>query len=117
MGSKLFPQNNNDGNTIDQDKFKSIKSEYFSIVNQIIRNNYDQAFNEKRINDNMAICLEKKSFNEIYDLNEIENPSYIYWLDYLYHYLSVEQKNEEWANEMIEKLDEEPFLIENKYYI
>lgn len=115
MGSKLFPQNNNDGNTIDQDKFKSIKSEYFSIVNQIIRNNYDQAFNEKRINDNMAICLEKKSFNEIYDLNEIENPSYIYWLDYLYHYLSVEQKNEEWANEMIEKLDEEPFLIENKY--
>ena len=63
----------------------------------------------------MAICLEKKSFNEIYDLNEIENPSYIYWLDYLYHYLSVEQKNEEWANEMIEKLDEEPFLMENKY--
>ena len=115
MGSKLFPQNNNDGNTIDQDKFKSIKSEYFSIVNQIIRNNYDQAFDEKRINDNMAICLEKKSFNEIYDLNEIENPSYIYWLDYLYHYLSVEQKNEEWANEMIEKLDEEPFLMENKY--
>lgn len=115
MGSKLFPQNNNDENAINQDKFKNIKSEYFSIVNQIFRKNYEQTFDEKRINDNMTICLEKKTFNEVYDLNEVGNYSYIYWLDYLYHFLSVEQKNEEWANEMIEKLDEEPFLIENKY--
>lgn len=92
MGSKLFPQNNNDENTINQDKYKNIKSEYFSTVNQIFRKKYEQTFDEKRISDNMAICLEKKSFNEIYDLNEIENPLYIYWLDYLYHYLSVEQK-------------------------
>ena len=110
---KLFSKNND--NFLNNEKTKTIKSEYFSTINQILRYNYDQGFNENRIENNMRICLEKKCFDELYDSEEIISPYYIYWLDYLYNYLSIEQNDKEWASEMLTKLDKEPFLTENKY--
>ena len=110
---KLFSKNND--NFLNNENTKIIKSGYFSTINQILRYNYDQGFNENRIENNMRICLEKKCFDELYDSEEIISPNYIYWLDYLYNYLSIEQNDKEWASEMLTKLDEEPFLTENKY--
>ena len=109
MGSNAS-QNNNINNYN-----KNIKSDYFTTIKKILRNNYEQCFDENRIKNNMLICLEKKSFKEIYDENEIINTPYINWLDYLYTYLSTERNKKEWASEMLQKLDEEQFLEENKY--
>ena len=95
---------------------KEIKAEYFPLINEILRNNYDEGLKERRIKNNMLICLEPKCFDEIYDSDEKINPSYIHWLDYLYNYLSSEQSNKrDWATEMLQQLDEEPFLTETKY--
>ena len=113
MGN-IFSQDNTE-NLPNIKASKIIKSEYFSTINQILRNNYEQGFNENRLTINMNICLQKKCFDEIYDNEEIINSPFIFWLDYLYNYLSVEQSDKEWADEMLKKLDEEPFLSENKY--
>ena len=115
MGN-VFSQNiNNNVNLFNNNLSKAIKSQYFSEINKILRYNYDQGFNEKRLKNNMMICLEKKCFDEIYDNEDEIIPSYISWLDYLYNYLAIEQIDKEWAADMIIKLDEEPFLTENKY--
>ena len=111
---KTFSQNNN-LNLINNKFSKEIRSQYFSTIGHILRYNYDQGYDDKRIKNNMKICLERKSFDDIYDSEEIVNPPYINWLDYLYNYLSIEQNDKEWASEMLAKLDEEPFLSENKY--
>ena len=110
---KIFSKNNE--NILNNKIPKALKSQYFSTINQILRFNYDQGFNKKRIENNMRICLEQKCFDELYDSEEIITPHYINWLDYLYNYLSYEQNGKEWASEMLTKLDEEPFLSENKY--
>ena len=112
MGSKY--SFSNDENVINMNDYKEVKSRYFNTVNQILRNNYKKCSEEERIRNNMKKCLDKKSFNDIYDIDEIENPPYIHWLDYLYNYLFI-QEDEEWAIEMILKLDKEQFLTENKY--
>ena len=112
MGSKY--SFSNDNNVINMNDYKEVKSRYFNTVNQILRNNYLKCTEEERIRNNMKKCLDKKSFNDIYDIDEIENPPYIHWLDYLYNYL-FNQEGEEWATEMLLKLDKEQFLTENKY--
>ena len=112
MGSKY--SFSNDNNVINMNDYKEVKSRYFNTVNQILRNNYKKCSEEERIRNNMKKCLDKKSFNDIYNIEEIENPTYIHWLDYLYNYLFI-QEDEEWAIEMILKLDKEQFLTENKY--
>ena len=63
----------------------------------------------------MSICLESKYFDELYSIDESKNQPYIYWLQYLYDYLSIDVRDKEWAGEMLELLDEEQFLSENKY--
>ena len=70
---------------------------------------------EKRLKANMSICLESKYFDELYSIDESKNQPYIYWLQYLYDYLSIDVRDKEWAREMLELLDEEQFLTENKY--
>ena len=112
MGSKY--SFSNDNNVINMNDYKEVKSRYFNIVNQILRKNYENCSEEERIRKNMKNCLDKKSFNDIYEIDEIENLPYIHWLDYLYNYL-FNQEGEEWATEMILKLDKEQFLTENKY--
>ena len=112
MGSKY--SFSNDNNVINMNDYKEVKSRYFNTVNQILRNNYEKCSEEERIRNNMKKCLDKKSFNDIYNIEEIDNPTYIHWLDYLYNYLFI-QEDEEWAIEMILKLDKEQFLTENKY--
>ena len=55
------------------------------------------------------------------DLNFTNNPVYeptnfINWLDYLYLYLEEERnKDRTWAGHLLNKLDQEYFLMENKY--
>ena len=112
MGSKY--SFSYDNNVINMNDYKEVKSRYFNIVNQILRKNYENCSEEERIRKNMKNCLDKKSFNDIYEIDEIENLPYIHWLDYLYNYL-FNQEGEEWATEMILKLDKEQFLTENKY--
>ena len=112
MGN-IFSNNNDNENLYKE--IKTIKSQYFPIINQILKNNYDQGFNNDRIKNNMQMCLENKCFDEFSDSDEEINISYIYWLDYLYNYLSVDQNGKKWAREMIHLLDEERFLTENKY--
>ena len=114
MGN-IFSQNNNNSNLFNNKFSKTIKSQYFSEIKKILRYNYEQGFNEKRMKNNMMICLEKKCFDEIYDNEEQIVPLNTSWLDYLYSYLSSELIDKEWAREMLIKLDDEPFLTENKY--
>jgi len=107
MGS-LFSQN-------DDKKFDVVKSKYFSSINQMINQHYENSLSDKRIRANMSICLESKYFDELYSSEETQNQEYIYWLQYLYDYLSIDLRNKEWAVEMLELLEEEQFLSENKY--
>ena len=96
-------------------KFDTLKSKYFSSIDQIIKQHYENSLSEKRLKANMSICLESKYFDELYSIDESKNQPYIYWLQYLYDYLSIDVRDKEWAGEMLELLDEEQFLSENKY--
>ena len=96
-------------------EFESIKSKYFSSIDQLIEQHYENSLSEKRLKANMSICLESKYFDELYSIDESKNQPYIYWLQYLYDYLSIDVRDKEWAREMLELLDEEQFLTENKY--
>ena len=95
--------------------FDNLKSKYFSSVDQLIKQHYENNISEKRLKANMSICLENKYFDEINSTEEVLNQPYIYWLEYLYDYLSLDLGDKEWAIEMLNLLDEEPFLSENKY--
>ena len=107
MGSFFFPRT---------DKvYESIKSGYFLEINQLIKQHYESGITPKRLKNNVSICLENKYFDELYAAEDKENIEYIYWLDYLYNYLSIEVRDKEWAQEMLILLDEEQFLPENKY--
>ena len=107
MGSLFFQKTDTE--------FENIKSKYFAAMNQILKQHYDSGTSEKRLKNNMSICLENKYFDELYSPEEKENLEYIYWLQYLYNYLSLEVRDKEWAQEMLILLDDEPFLSENKY--
>ena len=107
MGSIFYSKNNKD--------FDSVKSKYFESINQIIKQHYDNCLSQRRLQSNMTICLESKYFDELYTQEENQNQPYIYWLQYLYDYLSVDLRDKEWAREMLILLDDEQFLSENKY--
>ena len=77
---------------------------------------------------NMKVCLDEKNFDQVLEdgspsefANEqsqtiYEPVDFINWLDFLYTYLEEEKlKNRYWAAQMLDKLDEEYFLSENKY--
>jgi hypothetical protein len=96
-------------------KFDTLKSKYFSSIDQLIKQHYENSLSEKRLKTNMSICLESKYFDELYSIDESKNQPYIYWLQYLYDYLSIDVRDKEWTGEMLELLDEEQFLSENKY--
>jgi hypothetical protein len=88
----------------------------------------------------MKICLDEKNFDQVIEessttefidpeLNRMqtnytttnnnsntEPTNFINWLDYLYVYLEEEKnKDHNWAGELLDKLDQEYFLMENKY--
>ena len=107
MGSLISTNNDKD--------FDNVKSKYFSSIDQLIKQHYENNISEKRLKANMSICLENKYFDEINSTEEVLNQPYIYWLEYLYDYLSLDLGDKEWAIEMLNLLDEEPFLSENKY--
>ena len=96
-------------------EFDTLRKKYFKSINQVIHQHYDNCISQKRLNSNMSICLESKYFDEIYSSDEIQNYTYIYWLEYLYNYLSIDLREKEWAQEMLVYLEEEQFLSENKY--
>ena len=96
-------------------QFDSLKKKYFNSINQIVQQHYDNCVAPKRLNTNMSICLDNKYFDEIYSPEEVQNNTYIYWLQYLYNYLSIDLRDKEWAQEMLIFLEKEQFLSENKY--
>ena len=96
-------------------QFDTLRKKYFKSINQIIHQHYENCITQKRLNSNMSICLENKYFDEIYSSEESQSNNYVYWLQYLYDYLSVDLRNKEWAQEMLVLLEEEQFLSENKY--
>ena len=107
MGSLISTNNDKD--------FDNVKSKYFSSIDQLIKQHYENNISEKRLRANISICFENKYFDEICSTEETLNQSYIYWLQYLYDYLSLDLRDKEWAREMLVLLDEEQFLSENKY--
>ena len=96
-------------------QFDSLKKKYFNSMNKIVQRHYDNCVAPKRLNTNMSICFDNKYFDEIYSTEEVQNNTYIYWLQYLYNYLSIDLRDKEWAQEMLILLEEEQFLSENKY--
>ena len=96
-------------------QFNSLKKKYFNSINQIVQQHYDNCVAPKRLNTNMSICFDNKYFDEIYSTEEVQNNTYIYWLQYLYNYLSIDLRDKEWAQEMLIFLEKEQFLSENKY--
>ena len=98
-----------------------ITKDYFEDLKSIFIHNYQE--NDLMIS-NMKVCLDEKNFDQVIEENAIQNEvlpmdepeEFINWLDYLYLYLEGEKlKNRYWAGQMIDKLDEEYFLQENKY--
>ena len=86
---------------------------YFRDLQQIFTHNYIE--NDKLIS-NMTICSKEKNFDNEYDGEAFDPNEFINWLDYLYNYLEQErQNNREWADNMLDRLDNEYFLSENKY--
>ena len=99
-----------------------ITKEYFNDLQLIFIHNYLENDN---LVSNMKVCLDEKNFDQILETNDLpkEDDQIIYdglefinWLDFLYQYLEEERgKNRDWAEQMLDKLDEEYFLAENKY--
>ena len=97
---------------------------YFKDLQLIFAHNYLE--NDNLIS-NMKVCLDEKNFDQILEdsPNEFANEQnqtifepveFVNWLDYLYSYLEEEKiKHRYWAAQMLDKLDEEYFLSENKY--
>jgi len=120
MGSKQTK--NKEEINLDNDP---VTKEYFNDLQLIFIHNYLE--NDNLIS-NMKVCLDEKNFDQILEEgspNDLpkEDDQIIYdgldfinWLDFLYQYLEEERgKNRIWAEQMLDKLDEEYFLAENKY--
>ena len=125
MGSLFSCNKNPEKNALSDD----VTQGYFEDLKSIFIHNY---INNDNLLSNMKICLDEKNFDQVIegsssepetnDLNILLNnpnnePSnFINWLDYLYNYLEDEQqKGHIWAGHLLNKLDQEYFLMENKY--
>ena len=99
--------------------------EYFDDLQKIFIDNFTK--NDNLIS-NMNTCLREKKFDQ--DIEEgspnnlpkeddqiiYDGQYFVNWLDFLYEYLEGEKgKNRFWAVQMLDKLDNEYFLAENKY--
>ena len=106
-------------------KSDPITKGYFKDLQLIFIHNYIENDN---LMSNMKVCLDEKNFDQVLEdgspsefANEqsqtiYEPVDFINWLDFLYAYLEEEKlKNRYWAAQMLDKLDEEYFLSENKY--
>lgn len=108
-----FKNRSNDQNIEYDDNFK----EYF----KMIHNKVYKFYKENQTNQfNITISLDKKDFNQIsipkkVKLNHTEK--FIYWKDYIVDYL-IKHMNlgkENWVIEVLNKIDDEIFLKENKW--
>ena len=116
MGSS-HKSNKTNLNFIDYNN-ENIKNSYFQTIKKIRRKFYLK--NEANKN-NILISFENKTFDTIINENidfEIGNGNlkYIHWMDYFYDYLyNLQDKNIKWAKNLIDLLEDEYFLSENKY--
>ena len=97
---------------------ESIKNSYFKTIKKIRRELYKKNDNNLK---NVSISFQNKNFNSIIN-NELsielnnQNNKYIHWIDYFYDYLFLLDKQKiEWATNLIQSLEDEYFLFENKY--
>ena len=133
MGSLFCKNKNLEKNFFDDE----ITQGYFEDLKTIFVHNY---VTNDGLLSNMKICLDEKNFDQVIEessttefidpeLNRMqtnytttnnnsntEPTNFINWLDYLYVYLEEEKnKDHNWASELLDKLDQEYFLMENKY--
>ena len=133
MGSLFCKNKNLEKNFFDDE----ITQGYFEDLKTIFVHNY---VTNDGLLSNMKICLDEKNFDQVIEessttefidpeLNRMqtnyttnnnnsntEPTNFINWLDYLYVYLEEEKnKDHNWAGELLDKLDQEYFLMENKY--
>ena len=133
MGSLFCKNKNLEKNFFDDE----ITQGYFEDLKTIFVHNY---VTNDGLLSNMKICLDEKNFDQVieessttefldpefnrmqtnYTTNNntthTEPTNFINWLDYLYVYLEEEKnKDHNWAGELLDKLDQEYFLMENKY--
>ncbi len=118
MGSS---QNKAKENDINSDP---VTKGYFKDLQLIFVHNYIENDN---LMSNMKVCLDEKNFDQVLEdsPNDFQNEQdqviyepvdFINWLDFLYTYLEEEKlKHRYWAGQMLDKLDQEYFLSENKY--
>ena len=90
---------------------------YFSLVHKILRENYE---NNDENESNFSVARERKSFTRANaNMDDDQETDYIHWVDYiyneLYNGLEDEDNKWEWAQEMLDALDKENFLNENKF--
>ena len=126
MGS-IFSSKNSEKNYVNDE----ITQGYFKDLQTIFIHNY--LINDSLLS-NMKVCLDEKNFDQVIEESsttefagetDISNPpsnniheptKFINWLDYLYAYLEDEKrKDRTWAGDLLDKLDQEYFLMENKY--
>ena len=129
MGSLFSCNKNQDQNPLSDEATQG----YFDDLQTIFIRNYIKNDN---LLSNMKICLDEKNFDQVIeegsttefqgdiDLNiqsiqpniVFEPSNFVNWLDYLYLYLEEERnKDRIWAGHLLDKLDQEYFLMENKY--
>ena len=100
---------------------KKVEKKYFSMIDTLLmKKNYTNY----SLKDNLKICLSEKNFEQTREYSvqycsstlDAEPINFINWLDFIYQYLYKEKTMERyWATQMIEELDKEIFLSENKY--
>ena len=129
MGS-LFSKNQNSLKNAEKNFLNDeITEGYFNDLQAIFIHNYTT---NNSLVSNMKVCLDEKNFDQILREESVtdnqtedipimqgyilEPTDFINWLDYLYTYLEDERnKNRPWAGQLLDKLDQEYFLSENKY--
>jgi hypothetical protein len=106
--------NSSSGTSNIESNHERIKNSYFNTIKKIRRKFYLK--NENNL-QNILISFENKTFDSILSIeSNNSNNKYINWIDYFYDYLYfLDEKKIEWATNLIESLDNEYFLSENKY--
>jgi len=110
--------NNIDDSVLIDDKNNKIKynfDEYFDMINKKVTKFYKENQNNQF---NISISLDRKDFitssiPKRVSVNTYEK--YVYWKDYLLDYLYKQQETEEWMKELINDIENEIFLKENKW--
>lgn len=125
MGNaSCFKKRKNSREDLDQPLIKRIELEYnqnFKEYFNMIKMKVSKFYQENQNNQfNISISLDKRDFNQQSIPKKLKlntSEKFVYWKDYLLDYLNkqLHTTKEGWIPEVIQKIDEEIFLKENKW--